>query len=191
MIGEQRATSTTSQRYESYVAGLSIQQRHIIQSFLLIPTNILIAHSWLLGQYALRQNYVRVAHFPIAHNGCELYRTIAPNGDFKGVWDGFGKDSTHLIRKFEASEYAKVMEKNVGGDSVIFSARTPYVVFDECRMRMQKPKVVSAAEKRTYTVYARMFRYVTTSKQGTIAYTTANVGAWRTELAFSTAPTLK
>ena len=85
-------------------------------------------------------------------------QVIAETSDFKGVWDGGGKDSTHFIRRLEK---AGEIPDRATGRMIPFSARTPYRVFDVCRREMPAPKPKSNAEKLPFTFDKRIFRYAT------------------------------
>ena len=108
-------------------------------------THVLLFTDGCPGQYACRQNYQAVARFPAGPGndsspvkcsikGIQLTHVIAETGDFKGVWDGGGKDSTHFIHRLERQGEIRDVSS---GEMVPFSARTPFKVFDSCRSLME------------------------------------------------------
>jgi len=53
------------------------------------------------GQYACRQNYVKIAMYPFEHKGVIVAHTRAITGEFKGLHDSAGGISTAHHQKYE------------------------------------------------------------------------------------------
>ena len=53
----------------------------------------------LVGQYKCRQNFMKIAAFPSAHNGIKFGHYFAATGQFKHLHDGAGKDSKAFLTR--------------------------------------------------------------------------------------------
>ena len=132
-------------------------------------THVLLFTEGCPGQYACRQNYQAIARFPAGPGndsspvkcsikGIQLTHVIAETGDFKGVWDGGGKDSTHFIHRLERQGEIRDVSS---GEMVPFSARTPFKVFDSCRSLMEAITPKPPEKKQIFSFDQRIFRYAT------------------------------
>ena len=56
------------------------------------------------GQYRLKENYLKVADFPVRHGGVTITHYFMATANFKGPHDGAGKDARLLVRSLEKME---------------------------------------------------------------------------------------